>query len=149
MPNPKFIAFSDACPNNWGAANENHSTGGHWSKEESLLHIKMLEMKAALFTIQIHAKEFFNCTVHLNVDNTSTLSWINEQTVPNENIFKIVKTYWYFSIQRNIWVKASYIEFKHNKVADKESRKVHDNLEWKLQEHVFEKAIKLLEKVNV
>ena len=40
-------------------------TGGHWSKEESLLHINMLEMKPALFAIQIYAKEFFNCTVIL------------------------------------------------------------------------------------
>ena len=33
-------------------------TGGHWSKEESLLHINMLEMKPALFAIQIYAKNF-------------------------------------------------------------------------------------------
>ena len=72
---------------------------------------------------------FFNCTVHLNLDNTSTLSWINKQTAPNENIFKIVKIFRGFCIQRHIWIKDSYIESKHNKVPDKESHKVHDNLE--------------------
>ena len=54
----------------------------------------------------------------------------------NENIFKIVKTFWDFCIQRHIWVKASYTESKHNKVAGKESRKVRDNLEWTLSEQV-------------
>ena len=56
MPNSKFIASSDAFPNGWGAAYENHSTGGHRSKEESLSHINMLEMKAAFFAIQIYTK---------------------------------------------------------------------------------------------
>ena len=94
-------------------------------------------------------RTFFNCTVHLKVANTSTLSWINKQTAPNEDIFKIVKTFWDFCIQRNIWVKSSYIESKHNKVADKESRKVHDSFVWTLKEHVFEKVIKLFGKVIV
>ena len=48
-------------------------------------------MEAALFAMQIYAKELFNCTVHLNVDNTSSLSWISKQIAPNEDIFKIVK----------------------------------------------------------
>ena len=72
-------------------------------------------MKATLLVIQIYAKQFSNFTVHLNVDNTSTFSWINKQTAPHKNIFKIVKTFWDFCILINIWVKASYIEFMHNK----------------------------------
>ena len=83
MLNSKVIVFSDACPNGWGAAYEIHSTERHWSNEESLLHINMLEMRSALFAKHIYAKYFFNCTVHLNVDNTSTLSRINKQTAPN------------------------------------------------------------------
>ena len=86
ISNSKFKNFSDACPNGWGAAYENHSTRGHWPKEELLLHINMLEMKVALFAVQIYAKEFFNCAVHLNVDNTSILSWINKQTAPSFTI---------------------------------------------------------------
>ena len=50
----------------------------------------MLEMKAALFAVQVYAKGFFNCTVHFDVNSTSILSCINKQTVPNKNIFKIV-----------------------------------------------------------
>ena len=102
MLNSKVIVFSDACPNGWGAAYEIHSTERHWSNEESLLQMKMLEMRSALFAKHIYAKYFFNCTVHLNVDNTSTLSRINKQTAPNKNILKIVKTFWDFCIQRNI-----------------------------------------------
>ena len=61
----------------------------------------------------------------------------------------MVKTFRDICIQKNIWVKASYIESKHKKVADKESRKVHDNLEWTLKQHVFEKVIKLFGKVTI
>ena len=59
----------------------------------TLLHINMLEMKTALFALQIYVKEFFNRTVRLNVDNISTLSWINKQIAPSENMFKIAKNF--------------------------------------------------------
>ena len=91
----------------------------------------MFETKTALFAIEIQAKEFFNCTVHLNVDNASTLSWIKKQTAPNENNFKIVqncKNSLGFLYSDKYLGQNPYTAFKHNKVADKESRKVHDNL---------------------
>ena len=39
IPHTKDVIFLDDCPNDWGAAYKNHSAGGHWSKEESLLQI--------------------------------------------------------------------------------------------------------------
>lgn len=41
--------FSYAGPNDWAAAYKELSTGGHWSKEESLFHINILAMKAVSF----------------------------------------------------------------------------------------------------
>ena len=49
---PKKITYSDACPNEWGF-HENMSSGGHWSLEESKLHINVLELVAAYHALQI------------------------------------------------------------------------------------------------
>ena len=46
------------CMSKWlgaGAASGKHSTGGNWSKEESSLHINMLEMAAAFFAVKGYA----------------------------------------------------------------------------------------------
>ena len=42
-PLPQLTLYSDACLNGWGAACGKHSTGGNWSKDESSLHINVLE----------------------------------------------------------------------------------------------------------
>ena len=52
-------------------------------------------------------------------------------------LFKILK-FGGLCIDRNINLVASYIESKKNKVADKESRKIRDNLECSLKDKHFE-----------
>jgi len=47
----QVIIQSDASKTGWGAACQNRSTGGLWSKEESLEHINFLELKAAKLAI--------------------------------------------------------------------------------------------------
>ena len=64
--------------------------------------------------------------------------WANKQSGRYKEIFTLVKQFWEFCIDRNINVVASYIESKKNKVADKESRKIRDNLEWSLRNKYFE-----------
>ena len=64
--------------------------------------------------------------------------WANKQSGRYKEIFTLVKQFWEFCIDRNINVVASYIESKKNKVADKESRKIRDNLEWSLKAKYFE-----------
>lgn len=146
---PKIVIYSDACPNGWGAAFENKSTGGHWSLSESENHINILELKAAIFALKIYATQFFNTTVHLKVDNTSTLAWINKQTGPNIVIFNLVKEFWDFCIDRNLWVFASYIKSKRNKTADKESRALRENLEWTLKKQYFDKLVNIFGKFTI
>ena len=120
QPLPKNLIYSDACPNGWGAAFKQDSTGGHWSERESKIHINLLEMTAAIFALKIYAKQFFDTSIHLKVDNTATLAWINKQTGPNLPIFLLVKEFWEFCIRKRLWVQASYIKSKRNKIADKE-----------------------------
>ena len=47
------------------------SSGGHWSVEESKLHINVLEMLAACHALQIYSKNMFDTSAHLKVDSTT------------------------------------------------------------------------------
>ena len=83
--------YSDACPNGLGVTHENMSSGGHWSVEESKLHINVLELLATYHALQIYCKNMFDTSVHLKVDNTAVVAWINKQTAPTELEFSTVK----------------------------------------------------------
>ena len=86
-------------------------------------------MLAALLALRLYCKDLQDLTVLLKIDNTSTVSWVNKESDPDKEILTLVKQFWEFCMDRNINVVASYTESKKNKVADKESRKIRDNLE--------------------
>ena len=73
-PLPQLTIYSDTCPNGWGAACGKHSIGGNWSKEESSLHINVLEMAVAFFAVKICAATLSETSTHLRVDNTAKCS---------------------------------------------------------------------------
>ena len=125
---PKLIIFSDACPTGWGAACKGNSLGGNLTLEESCFHINTLETTAALYALKIYTRGVSNCQIQLKFDNTS-LTYINQKTAPNKAIFLIVKEFWDYFMGKNEEVSASNIN-TNNKVADKESSKSRNNLEW-------------------
>ena len=53
----------------------------------------------------------FDTSVHLKVDNTTAVAWINEQTAPTE-----LEQIWNFSAQRKSEVSVFSIESKMNKL---------------------------------
>ena len=112
---------------------------GDYGPQEAELHINVLETAAAYFALKLFCKGFKNTAVHLKVDNTATVAFINKQKAPNKVVFTIIKKIWEFCIQRNLWLFPSYIKSTRNKVADAESRKLRDNLEWSLHDTLFEK----------
>ena len=81
-------------------------------------------MAAAFFTVKSYAAALSETSVHLRVDNTATLAWINRQNTPNETVHLLLKEFWEFCAEKQIWFHASYISSSRNKVADKESRKL-------------------------
>ena len=76
---PNIEIFSDACLTGWGATYNGHSTGRHWSVEESKSHINVLEIKGALFALKIYCKDMYKVSIQFKIDNTSTIAWINKQ----------------------------------------------------------------------
>ena len=97
--------------------------------------INVLEMAAAFFAVKTYALS--ETLVHLRVDNTAILAWINWQNARNETAHLLLKEFWEFCAKKQIWVYASYISSSRNKLADKESGKLRDNLEWSLKEKIF------------
>ena len=125
---------------NWlGVACKGNSTGGNWTPEESCFHINTLEMAAALYALKIYTRDLSNCHIQLKVDTTSSLAWINKKTAPNEAIFLIIKEFWECCMGKNLGISASYIKTNKKVVADKECKKLRNNLEWSLQTPTFDK----------
>ena len=94
-------------------------------------------MEGAYFAVKNYAATLSETSVHLRVDNTAILTWINKQPPPNQNVLY----FWKFCAAKIIGVHASYISSSRNNVADKESIKLTDNLEWSLKEKFFEKIV--------
>ena len=86
-------------------------------------------MAAAFFAVKIYAATLSETSIHLRVDNTATLAWINRKNTPNETVHLLLKEFWKFCAEKQICVDASYISSSRKKVPDKESRKLRDNLE--------------------
>ena len=124
-----------------GATYGDSSTDGLWKAQEALLHINILETAAAYFAVTIYCNHLQNTTIHLKIDNTATVVSLNKQKGANITVFNIIKKIWGFCIERNQWIFTSYILSKRNKTADKESRKLRDNLEWALHQWAFDKIV--------
>lgn len=71
-PQPVLVIESDALQLWWEAQCMKPSTGGHWSAEEAIDHIKYLEILAAFLTLKI----FANNHILLRLDNTSAVTYI-------------------------------------------------------------------------
>ena len=82
----------------------------------------------------------FDTSVHLKVDKTTAVAWINKQKASTELAFSAVKQVWNFAAQRKLEIYAFYIKSKKNKIADLESKNVKDNVEWALKDHIFTKV---------
>ena len=139
--NPTLILQSDACNSGWGGnprGGMKSETGGHWSHEESTLHINEKELLAAMFTLQSYCKNIEHAHVQLQVDNTTAAAYINKQGGKKPKCNHIARTMWAWAIERNLHLSASFLPGALNTTADAASRRFHDNMEWQLQHIVFQ-----------
>ena len=100
----------------------------------------MLELLPAYPALQIYCKNMLDTLVHLKVDNTTAVAWINKRIAPTELRFSAVKQIWNFAAQKKLEISATCIEPKKNEIADFESTNLKDNLEWALKDHIVTKV---------
>lgn len=138
----KLEIFSDASLTGWGAACNNDTARGTWSRSERDLHINALELLAAYFALRCFAKEERDCEILLRVDNTTAISYINRMGgIQFPVLNSIARQIWQYCEERNLWIFASYIASRENETADAESRINNIDIEWELAPWIFNSII--------
>ena len=145
MSRPSLIIQTDASLLGWGAVclNTGKEANGLWSREETMLHINVLELMTAWFAIQTLVNVTTRAHVRFQMDNTTAVSYINKQGGTKScQMVIIAKKIWDWAIKHQVQVSAEHLPGKQNVTADKLSRELNDNLEWSLDREVFCKLIR-------
>jgi ribonuclease HI len=144
---PEIFITSDASFIGWGASmyNPNGSeimkTGGNWFEKEIDKMINYLELQAAIFAYLSFCRSMRDRHVLIQIDNKTAISYINKQGGRKKHLNDLAKSLWKNAKRKNMWITAVYIPGKENSVADEESRKWHDNLEWELSRKMFDTIV--------
>ena len=139
---PSVIINSDASKIGWGGVLEGTTCGGHWSPQESEVHINCLELLAALFSLQALAADKGSTHIRLKIDNTTAVAAINNMgTSHSVSCNRVAIDIWKWSINKNIWVSAEHIAGICNTVADRESRELYTSCEWMLNPIFLHQAL--------
>ena len=135
---PSVQIFSDSSNTAWGGVYGDQSTGGPWAGEECGWHINVKELMAAFFTLKAFCSDFRDTHVRLNVDNTTSVVYINKQGGKKPQLNDIARDMWLWAQARCIWLSAVHIPGVENCSADSASRTCYDTeTEWQLDPNVF------------
>lgn len=135
--NPDKIITTDASTHGWGSVFMSFKIGGRWNETESKQHINYLELLAAFYGLRAFCKDDEGIHVGLKMDNTCAIAYLNNMGgIRSKVCNELATNIWLWCIQRGIWLSASYVHTSQN-VADIESRKFNENIEWKLNSNVF------------
>ena len=111
-----------------GAYCQGMRTGGPWSDKERDLHINILELKAAKFSILTYTqnKSYLN-SIHIQMDNMTVLSYlVKMEGTNNQELVKLSKQIWNHLISMGITLTTEHLPGVLNIEADFESRNVRD-----------------------
>ena len=143
---PHFRLESDASDIGWGGILKKESgdikTGGGWEMSEVMKKNNFLELQAAIFTILAFCKDQNNAHIHISVDNLTAQSYLNKQGGRKAHLNALARKIWKWAKNHNNWISADYLPGVLNRDADKESRVLHENLEWAISGKLFKKICK-------
>lgn len=136
---PAFCIQSDASQLGWGCTIKATSfkAGGRWAVEEKAQHINILELKASFFGLQTFCSNYDNIAIHMELDNSVAVAYINNKGGMIESLDQLAKDIWLWARDKSISITASHIPGKTNTVADNKSRIFHDDTEWSLNSSRF------------
>ena len=139
--------YSDASLLGWGATDSVRTVGGQWTDENSPEHINVLELQAAKLALLSLAGASSDCHIHLKIDNTTAVAYINKtHSVACNNTTQNI---WLWAKEHNIWLSAAFIPGKSNVVADFHSRCFKENTECQLNTEIFAKLCAIFPFPNV
>ena len=137
--NPQIILQTDASLSGWGAVLIDNKTGGRWTPDEQKYHINYLELLAILYGLKSFESQL-KCFTHVKIltDNTTAVSYVNKMGgIKSICCNTIAKSIWFWAKKHNVWLTASHIAGTENTIADAESRKFNDQVEWQLNKDIF------------
>ena len=94
-----------------------------------------------LAAIKIFAKEHLNIHIHLKMDNTSAVAYVNHMvgTQPHK-LSDTAKDLWTWCLDKGMTVSVENLLGELNTTADFYSRSITGSAEWKLDPYVFQQV---------
>ena len=130
---PSLQIETDASLMGWGAVCQEEQIGGPWMVQEKSLHINCLELLGATYAIQAFAKDKRDLVVHVLMDNSTAVAYINHMGgTKSLRLCSMTKNLWDWCLQRHLITVASHIPGKLNVGADLLSRSIVDRHDWML-----------------
>ena len=135
---------SDSSMIGYGAhdVTNNLDLSGVWSMNEQKQHINFLELKAAFLALKQFCENSEDEHVHLFLDNTTAIKYLNKMGGRIESLNNLAKQIWLWCMKRRIWLSVYHIPGKLNVKADALSRhKLNSDMEWMITDDVFDKIM--------
>ncbi|MEW8542136.1 MAG: reverse transcriptase domain-containing protein [Candidatus Thiodiazotropha sp.] len=137
---PQTVLYTDSSLAGWGAVNETSgvSTGGQWSASEKEHHINFLELSACFLGLKSLCSAVKDSHIRVNMDNTTSCSYISHFGGKKPKLNTLATEIWSWARQRNVWISSAFVQGIKNVEADELSRSFNDDIEWSLDDEVFE-----------
>lgn len=144
IPAVNLYIESDASLTGWGAVYEDHSASGRWTVTKSTYHINYLELLAVFLALQSFVSSKRSIHVRVALDNTTAVAYINAMGgMKSPYLNSLTKSIWQWCIDRDIHISAQHIPGRTNVSADFLSRNTSGNLEWSLNDSVYQQLTRL------
>ncbi|XP_064415368.1 mitochondrial import receptor subunit TOM5 homolog isoform X4 [Latimeria chalumnae] len=134
---PSWILTTDASLRGWEAFLGGKMVQGLWSKEESNLHINLLELRAVRLPLASLLSKVRGSMVLLRTDTTTVVSYINKQGgTKSPSLCQETELLWNWALSHQVRLRAVHLAGKDNILADAVSRDLVDPHEWLLHQAV-------------
>jgi hypothetical protein len=143
---PDMVIYSDASRRGWGACCEEATARGPWTLQDQGRHINELELLGAFYALQVFTQHSNDVSVHLYLDNSTSVSYINKcGGTHSKNLCDLATVVINWCEARNIKLVAFHLPGSLNLVADRESRAAMDASDWMLDRRIFAAILSLWE----
>ncbi|KIH69452.1 hypothetical protein ANCDUO_00200 [Ancylostoma duodenale] len=130
---PSYVFTSDASDLGWGAIGPRGSTAGRWKPSERSWHINQKEMLACYFGLRCLGNDLTNCTVRLEMDNTTSMWYINKKGgTRSSRLNSLTREIWLWATRRKLRLLACFRPGTLNSEADWLSRNFTDASDFSL-----------------
>lgn len=142
--------ITDASDVGWGAVWKENTSQGKWLDKETHYHINEKELLAVLFGLKTLCIDSEGTTIRVLSDNATTVSYINRMGgVRSPRCNKIAHEIWKYCEGNNLWLTAAHIPGSQNCLADDLSRNFSNNVEWCLNDDIFDVICKRMGRPSV